>query len=86
MTEHWIYECSLVNEATGERRNIVVTLTDDERSDALRHLLTRGEGGPGGPDGPIVKGYALRHAAAKAPAGFVPTLEVWRRPDLAIVH
>src|SRR5262249_47318206 len=42
--------------------------------------------GPGGPDGRIVKGYALRDAAERAPAGFVPTLEVWRPPDLAIIH
>lgn len=71
--------------ATGERRLVVVELSDAERLDALRALAVR-PGACGGPDGLIVRGYALRRAENIAPAVFHTIGMPQRRPDLAIVH
>jgi hypothetical protein len=67
------------------KRTVIVKIGVDERDDALRHLTLRGSHGPGGPDGPIAKNYAMRRAEALAPAGFIPTA-AWYRPDLARAH
>jgi hypothetical protein len=70
MTERWRYVVPCAN-AVGERRSVLVELTASERLDALRHLALRGPRGPGGDSGPIVRGYASRHAEYALPE-FVP--------------
>lgn len=85
MTERWLYKCILLNPDTGEMCSVIVQLTETQRHDALRHLGMRGSDGPGGPDGPIARGYALQRAQALAPPGFLPTLQVNRLRDLQLV-
>jgi hypothetical protein len=55
--------------AAGEERTIVVTLTDDERRDALSQRSP-----VGGPKGLIVQGYAQRRACEVAMADFGPAI------------
>ena len=92
MNKRWLYECALFNEATGERRLVVVQLSNAERLNALRAFergLAMGycsPSGPGGPDGMIVKAYALQRAESIAPAGFHVIGLPQRRPELAIVQ
>jgi hypothetical protein len=69
------YLCPLVNRATGERRDVLVHLTTDEVQDVDRHLALRGVSGPGGPNGPIARGYACRRATQDGPKGFVIVIE-----------
>ena len=58
---------------TGEIREVVVTLSDNEVGDVLRHrALGRGAGAPGGP---LEKGYAWRHAVQEVPVDFMPLFE-----------
>lgn len=66
----WRYAVPLLNAATGEQRTVVVTLSDAECADAVRHARRAGRRGPGGHDGPIVRGYAMRRAQAEALPGF----------------
>jgi hypothetical protein len=55
---------------TGEKRIIKVTLSDDERQDIEHHALRCGVG-PGSPDGPLARMYALKRAAQGMPREFI---------------
>lgn len=67
------YACEFRN-AAGERRIVVVGLAAHERHDVMSHRALRGANGPGGPTGPIARGYALRRASERVPSDFVPVL------------
>jgi hypothetical protein len=56
---------------TGERRTVFIELDNREAADVRRILALRGPGGPGGANGPVAKGYALKHAYQKLPDGFL---------------
>ena len=70
----WFYEVPIVNQKTGERKTVVVALTEFERLDLLQYEAFH-PGHTGGPDGPIANAYAMRHADKKAPPGFVPVCD-----------
>jgi hypothetical protein len=59
------YRCKFVNAATGERREVVVELDDDEIADARKNL---------GIDGPVARSYVMRRGSRYVPAGFDPDL------------
>jgi hypothetical protein len=73
-TETWAYDCVLENRATGERRTIVVELSDEERNDPLNGTVP-----VGGHGGLISNGHALRRAGLLAPEGFI-AIEVIAKP------
>lgn len=78
MATPWRYSVTWKHATTGEQKRVVVTLSEAERFDALRHWSMRGDQGPGGPCGPIVNGYAMRRASANLDAdwiGDVPKIE-----------
>ena len=70
----WSYAVPIVNQKTGERRMVIVQLTEFERLDLLQYEAFN-PGHTGGPNGPIANSYAMRHADKKAPAGFVPVCD-----------
>jgi hypothetical protein len=59
------YVCDCVNAVTGELREVVVQLDDDEIADARRNL---------GLNGPVARSYVMRRASRCVPAGFDPDL------------
>jgi hypothetical protein len=77
----WFYEVPIVNQKTGERKTVVIQLTEFERLDLLQYEAFH-PGHTGGPDGPIANAYAMRHADKKAPAGFVPVCDEIERVTL----
>jgi hypothetical protein len=79
------YECHFRN-AAGERAEVIVELEPHEIEDAMRHLKLRGANGPGGPDGPIAFGYALRHVSNAVPPGFSAADLVVNETRRCILH
>jgi hypothetical protein len=51
----------------GEQKTVLVALSCNEERDVARHLAMYG---PGGPNGPLAKGYAVRRAALEVPCDF----------------
>ena len=70
----WSYAVPIVNHKTGERKTVVVHLTEIERRELIEYEAFH-PGHTGGPDGPIANRRAMDHADAKAPPGFVPVCE-----------
>ncbi len=58
------YVCDCVNK-TGERREVVVELDDDEVADARRNFRTADL---------VARSYVMRRAGRRVPAGFDPDL------------
>ena len=79
----WSYAVPIVNQKTGERRMVIVQLTELERLDLLQYEAFN-PGHTGGPNGPIANSYAMRHADKKAPPGFVPVCDEIER--MVVLH
>jgi hypothetical protein len=70
------YVCRFVN-ASGEVHEVLVSLSEDEVADVLRH---RAEGrAAGAPGGPLERGLAWHRAVKAMPPGCEPLLDQAKR-------
>jgi hypothetical protein len=65
--------CCPFRSPAGEVRDVVVELSQDEIADCVRHF--RGGNGPGVPNGPLPRMYALNRATTLAPSNFEAVLD-----------
>jgi hypothetical protein len=74
------YVCRFCN-AAGEVREVLVSLSEDEVADVIRH---RAEGrAAGAPGGPLERGLAWHRAVKEVPAEFAPLFD---RGRLVVAH
>jgi hypothetical protein len=83
----WLYQVPIVNKKTGERRMVIIELTEFQRRQCVEYEAFY-PNHTGGDRGPIARKYALDQADKKTPPGFIPVCDGIERvplPNLRIV-